>query len=169
MCSHPVSQGVVIIAASILPKNIHISYAESERGKETVKRGEEFYNLTNFAISVQIILGHLNFYITATTFMWSHFRKSPRPHSAGWRHRWLHIEETFKVENTTKTRFACTCMILTVISGFIIKRHYIFLPLKCAGSIEKILKRYHISKKKIFILIYRNDDDCNKLLRIDIE
>ena len=42
VCSHPASQGVAISRASILSQNIHISYAERERGIKTMKWGEEF-------------------------------------------------------------------------------------------------------------------------------
>ena len=148
-------QCVVIRSAKVLsssrpqycPKTFTFHMQRASEGKRQW-REERNFTISQILQFLFRFLGHLNFYITATTFMWSHFRKSPRPHSAGWRHRWLHIEETYKVENTPKTRFACTCMILTVISGFIIKRHYIFLPLKCAGLIEKNLETLSYIQKK---------------------
>ena len=59
----PANQGVIIITASTMPLNIHISYAEIKQGKETVN-----CNLQS--------LSRFNVCIKATTFICIHFCKS---------------------------------------------------------------------------------------------
>ena len=86
MCSiiSPAKGGIIIATSALLPQNIHISYAESERGKETVKWGEELQFIISqilfffkfSSLSVQIILSHLNLCISVTTFIFSHLNKS---------------------------------------------------------------------------------------------
>ena len=127
MYSHQASQGVVIISVSALN---HISYADSKGGKETVKWWEELQfkisQISDFIYfslrSLKINLRHSNVCITALTFMCSHLLQFSLTcsHCAGWWHRWLHIDKTYKEKISVKTWTVFTGRILAVIHDIII-------------------------------------------------
>ena len=114
------SQGAIIITASILPKNMQISYEESEQGKKqwskerNCKSWSDYLGFKKNYISIQIILSYVNVCITAKKFMCSHFCKSPW--LIGWWHIWLHIDKAYRVKISPKTQVTCTCRLLVISS-----------------------------------------------------
>ena len=107
--------------SSTSPQNIHISYAESERGRETVMwEKESQFTIWQFSdfFSVPINLRHFYVCITETTFICSYSLTCSHP--ASWRHMCLYNEETYRVEISPKTWVACIYTLNTVISCILI-------------------------------------------------
>ena len=129
MYSHQASQGVVIITVSAL-KHSHFICKKQGIGKETVKWWEELQfkisQISDFIYfslrSLKINLRHSNVCITALTFMCSHLLQFSLTcsHCAGWWHRWLHIDKTYKEKISVKTWTVFTGRILAVIHDIII-------------------------------------------------
>ena len=108
MCSHPTTQFVIIIAASILPSQFIC---------REVKWGKEL----QFAISLILDLKKNVFSFFSCILMFVS----------------LQIDETYRVEISPKTQVACTCRLFTVISGILIwnlchqKALHFFLHQEC--------------------------------------